>query len=298
MESPRRKRSTDSSLKVLFRTFLLLLAAIPVAAIALVVLCFEDRPLVVRDVQLTAQDVEKAKRILDEHEARRAGPGGLRTVTIDQKDLDVALNYMANRWGRGAVNVVLQPGVASLQATVEFPRSPIGRYVNVDATVRETATLPRFLHLTIGRVRVPAALGDLALDEALRRVRATDRGALAAGVVKGIGVGAGRLDVTYAWSDAAAERARAVLVAPEDQARLALYQERLAREVAGAPKKVSLATLMPPLFLLALDRGSTGDVVRENRAAILVLAFYANGRGLGDLVAAARQWPQPARRIS
>jgi uncharacterized protein YfiM (DUF2279 family) len=36
--------------------------------------------------------------------------------------------------------------------------------------------------------------------------------------------------------------------------------------------------------------------VAENRAAIIVLAFYANGKGLAEIVPAARQWPQPFRR--
>jgi hypothetical protein len=109
-------------------------------------------------------------------------------------------------------------------------------------------------------------------------------------------VGDGRLTVTYQWSDAVAERARAVLVTADDQARLRVYHDRLVEVVARAPNKVSLATLMPPLFLLALDRGASGDIVRETRAAIIVLAFYANGKGLAEIVSAARRWPQPARR--
>ena len=46
----------------------------------------------------------------------------------------------------------------------------------------------------------------------------------------------------------------------------------------------------------ALDRGATGDIVREARAAIIVLAFYANGKGLSEIVSAAKRWPQPAPR--
>src|SRR5262249_3675661 len=104
---------------------------------------------------------------------------------------------------------------------------------------------------------------------------------------------AGRLIATYQWNDQIVTRARAVLVSPEDQARLRAYHDRLVDEVARAPKEVSLATLMPPLFRLALERGATADPARENRAAILVLAFYANGKGLGAIIPAASQWVQP-----
>jgi hypothetical protein len=34
--------------------------------------------------------------------------------------------------------------------------------------------------------------------------------------------------------------------------------------------------------------------VVENRAAIVVLTFYANGKGLAAIVPAARAWPRPA----
>lgn len=283
-------------MKLVLRGAALLLIALPFLAIAAVLMCLQDRPLVVRSVQLTPADIERAKRVIDSHDPRKASANGLQTVAIDERDLDLALNYLASRLARGAVRVVLQPGAVWAQASVEMPRNPIGRFVNIDATLVETGSLPRVEHLTIGKLTVPAMLGDYLLRDGLARLVATEQGGVAADVVKGVSVAAGRLSVTYFWSDAVAERARRVLVAPADQARLRAFHDRLVDLVAKAPGKVSLATLMPPLFLLALDRGATGDIVRENRAAILVLAFYANGKGLGDLVPAAKQWPQPARR--
>jgi hypothetical protein len=282
--------------KLVFRSLAVLLVALPLVAIAAVLMCFQDRPLVTRTVQLTPADIERAKRVLDRHDPRKAGLGGLQTVAIDERDLDVALNYLAGRFIRGAVRVALQPGTARVQASVEMPGNPIGRYLNIDASLAETGSLPRVERLTVGRLPVPAVVGDYLLRDGLARLTATDRGGLAADVIRGVRVGAGRLTVTYYWSDAVAERARGVLVAPEDQARLRVYHDRLREVVAKGPDRVSLATLLPPLFLLALDRGATGDVVRENRAALLVLTFYANGKGLGEIVPAARLWPQPVQR--
>lgn len=284
-------------MKALFRAFVVLIVALPILAIAALLMSFQERPLVSRSAELTPQDIENAKRILDEHDPRKGGSARLQIVAIEERDLETTLNYLASRVGHGAVRVALRPGTARMQATVEVPRSPIGRYVNIDAVLRETGALPRFEHLKIGSVPVPNALADYLLRDGLRRIAATERGGLAADVVKGVNVGDGRLTVTYQWDDAIAERARAVLVAPEDQARLRVYHDRLVDVVAQAPNKVSLATLMSPLFLLALDRGAIGDIVRETRAAIIVLAFYANGKGLAEIVSVAKTWPQPARRI-
>jgi hypothetical protein len=283
-------------MRLLARTFLLVSFTLPVLAIAAVWLCFQDAPSVVRSVQLTPQDIENAKRIIDQNDPRKAKYGGPRTVTISEQDLDLMLNYAASRFGRGAARAALGPGTVRLQASAEIPQSPFGRYVNVDAALRETGTLPRFDHLRIGGLRVPATVADYLLREGLRRMVTTDRGELAADIVKGASVAEGRLTVTYVWSSEIEERVRAALLSPADQARLRAYHVRLVETVAKAPNKLSLAALMPPLFQTVLERGARGDVAAENRAAIVVLTFYANGTGLAAIVPAAAQWPQAARR--
>jgi hypothetical protein len=283
-------------MRFLARTFLLLLFTLPILAIAAVWLCFQDAPSVVRSVQLTSQDIENAKRIIDQYDPRKVNYGGPRTVAISEQELDLMLNYAASRFGRGAARAALRPATVRLQASAEIPQSPFGRYVNVDAALRETGALPRFDHLQIGRLRVPATVADYLLREGLRRMAATDRGELAADIVKDASVANGRLTVTYVWSSDIEERVRAVLLSPADQARLRAYHDRLVETVAKAPNKVSLAALMPPLFQTVLERGAGGDVVAENRAAIVALAFYANGTGLAAIAPAAAQWPQAARR--
>jgi len=283
-------------MRSLARTFVLLLFTLPILAIAAVWLCFQDAPAVVRSVELTSQDIENAKRIIDRHDPRKVDDGGPRTVTISEQELDLMLNYAASRFGRGAARAALRPATMRLQASAEIPHSPFGRYLNVDAALREAGTLPRFDHLQIGSLRVPATVADYLLREGLRRMAATDRGELAGDIVKGASVANGRLTVTYVWSSEIEERVRAVLLSPADQARLRAYHDRLVETAARAPNRVSLAALMPPLFQTVIERGAGGDVVAENRAAIVALAFYANGTGLAAIAPAAARWPQAARR--
>jgi hypothetical protein len=283
-------------MRLLARTFLLLLFALPVLAIAAVWLCFQDTPSVVRSVQLTPQDIENAKRLIERHDPRKADHRGPRTVAISEQELDLMLNYAASHFGSGAARAALRPATLRLQASAEIARSPFGRYVNVDATLRETGGLPHVDHLQIGRLRVPATIADYLLREGLRRMAATDRGELAAEIVKGASFANGRLTVTYVWSSEIEDRVRAVLLSPADQARLRAYHDRLVETAAKAPNRVSLAALMPRLFQTVLERGAGGDVAVENRAAIVVLAFYATGTGLAAIAPQAAQWPQAARR--
>ena len=39
---------------------------------------------------------------------------------------------------------MLRPGTAAISASVELPRNPFGRFLNVTALLHETAALPRF----------------------------------------------------------------------------------------------------------------------------------------------------------
>jgi hypothetical protein len=54
-----------------------------------------------------------------------------------------------------------------------------------------------------------------------------------------------------------------------------------------------MAQLLQPLFELARKRSAgDADAVGENRAALTVLALFANGRHLSKVIPAARDWPR------
>src|SRR5215472_15071626 len=104
-------------MRLLARAFLLLLLAIPLLVIGAVWLCFQDAPSIVRSAELTPQDIENAKRILDQHDPHKVKSGSAQTIVISEQDLDVMLNYAANRLGRGGARVAMGPGTVRLQAS-------------------------------------------------------------------------------------------------------------------------------------------------------------------------------------
>jgi len=282
-------------MQFLFRTLLLFVAllALTIAAIALVL---EQRPSVTGIARLTAQDIERAKRIVESRDPRKAGPDGLQTVTIDEQDVGLALSYLANRYGQGAARISLRHATATLRASVELPANPIGRYLNVDASFREAEGVPQVEHMKIGSLPVPGFIAEFLWRASVRQLAQTDRGRFAAGVVKSARFEDGQLAVTYQWPEGAAAQAAWVLVPAADHGRLRAYHERLADVAAGAPQTIGLASLMSPLFRLAYERGSSADPVRENRAAIFVLALYVTGQPMERFVPAAAAWRRPARR--
>ena len=103
-------------MRFLVRTFVLLLIALPILAVGAIWLCFQDAPSVVRSVKLTPQDVEKAKRIIAQHDPRKTRSGRPRTVAISEQDLDLMLNYAASRYGKGAARAALGSAAARIKA--------------------------------------------------------------------------------------------------------------------------------------------------------------------------------------
>jgi hypothetical protein len=285
-------------MKWLLRLFLLALIGLPAAALLAVWLCFQDAPLIEGKAEISPADIERAKSILSRHDPRKAKPGTLRTIVATQQDLDLVLNYTATRVRRGAARVVLQPGLAMVQASLEAPANPLGRWINVDAALRETGALPEFDRLRIGRLPVPAFLADFALARLAARLNETGEGKLAHDVVKSVKLLPGQVQVVYEWRADIPDRVRAAVLSPADVERFRAYSERLADVIdgAGSGASVSMVGIMPPLFALAKERSADGDRARENRAAIVTLAFYANGRGLAAIIPAAKAWRRPAPR--
>ena len=77
-----------------------------------------------------------------------------------------------------------------------------------------------------------------------------------------------------------------------------IRQERLAL-INSSPKtrNVPLAELSAALFELATFRSQQFSAAGENRAALVVLAFYVNGNSLGRLLPAANSWPRPTEQV-
>ncbi len=277
------------------RTILILFIVIWLALLSVIYLSIEKQPLITGIAQFTPAHIDRAKHILFRNDPRRMKAGVLRTVTISQEDLDLVINYLANSYGKGSSNIDLQQGKARVRATVELPPNPIGRYLNIDAKLRETKALPRFEYLRIGKLPVPAFVADWLLQFGIKQLQANKNYGAAADVIKNVSTSDDMLRIVFEWNDALPNQLKSLLVPPKEQERLKAYHERLV-ELTGktdSKRRLRFNELMQTLFELATQRANGGDPAAENRAAIIVMAFYVNGKGLEAIIPAARQWPKP-----
>jgi len=280
------------------RTIFILIIGAWLALLSAIYLSVENRPLITGIAEFTPAHIERAKHILSQNDPRKMKTGVLRTITISQEDLDLVVNYLANSYSKSSSKIALQQGMANIRATVELPPNPIGRYLNIDAKLRETKALPRFEYLHIGKLPVPAFVADWLLKFAIKQMQASEDYGAAVNIIKNVSASDNMLRVVFEWNEALPNQLKALLVPPKEQERLKAYHERLV-ELTGKPgskRYLQFSELLRALFEFATQRSNGGNPVAENRAAIIVMAFYVNGKGLGDIIPAARQWPKSTSR--
>jgi hypothetical protein len=275
--------------RLLAGTFALL--AVATAALVALNIAMQGEPSVARQAPPAVADVSRVVQLLRAHDPRRARPGTVSAVQMNERDLELLLNHAALRRLDAQTSVSLQRGAAIVRSSLPVPRSPFGHWLNVEVRLLGTGGLPVIDTLHVGRLRLPAALAEPALPWLARRVGMQAELDLAAEVVRRVQFLPQRLTVVYAWRDDSAERMLGALVPAAEQARLRAYSDHLVQVVArrGPGWEVSLAPLVGPMFELARQRSALADAdaAAENRAALVVLALFVNGRGVGALLPAA-----------
>jgi hypothetical protein len=280
-------------MRVLSRLILFLVVGVPVALVIAGFLAIDGAPRIYREADVTPENIERARQILRSNDPRKLKAGEIRTVSVRIKDVDLAVNYLAQRYAHASARVGLARGRVVLRASVPLPGNPFGEFANVYAEFTEAVPRPRVASLRVGALPLPSRLGDWVIARALLQRLGEERNRFATAVIKGYRFGSDSVAVTYEWPGVVPSTVREAIVPPEDLERLRVYQERLADAVRSRASPTSLSELIEPLFSLGAERSLYGDPVSENRAAILVLTFYVNDRKLERAIPEAGKWPQP-----
>jgi hypothetical protein len=271
-------------------------------AVGLVAAALQNQPLVPDAGEVKPQDVGKAVALARALDPRRTPPGQWTTVSLSEHDVDLLLNQGANRLLGVSTRLGLQAGTATVVASLRVPANPLqdwfGRWLNVQLSLQETGGLPVVTALKLGRVPLPGALGTRLGLWWVDRVGLLAQLNLASDMVKKIHFAPQHLAMTYALDGDGAKRIVASLLPAGEPERLRAYSDLLVRLAASEPamSELSLARWMGPLFTLARERSqarSNTEAAAENRAAILALTLYANGKSVESLWPPAKAWPKP-----
>jgi hypothetical protein len=281
----------------LIRLALLAMLLVPLCAGLAGCLALDSHPAVARDAGVTADQIERARQILESNDPRRMKTGAMRTVEVTAGDADVALNYLAHRYGGGSAEARFASGRLHARASIRLSVIPATPWANIDVRLAQGSPLPAIESFRVGRLPLPAWLAEAVLGRLAATVWSAEDLALLRNAVKRVEFAEAGARVTYQWHDEIGKAVRAALMPPDASERLRVYQQALAEATQGLPKGgVSLARLLTPVFAVAAARAASSDPVVENRAAILVLTFYVDRRSLAQVMPEARSWPRAARR--
>lgn len=284
----------------LFTPLLLLLGMLAVFA-----LCIESSPLVTEKTQLSSANTARIKQILRQHRPRNLRSGETKTITLSEKELNLLASHLAERVNSVGAVLKIKEGLLALKtswdisAFLPYKKRAAG-YLNIEAVVEsssgDSAIKGLNIHsLRVGQISFPSALIEPLVQFATERI--ADDPALRDGgeIIRALAIRAEGVALTYQWQADLIETIRGRLITVEERQVLAVYNQFLVSEVDRQGKSLTFISLLEATFRFAHLRSKNTDPVAENKAAIIVLAAYANGGGLSTLVPEARDWPKPQR---
>lgn len=278
----------------LFLTVCLFASVLVLFAVLLAV--FEERPRINRQVILTPEHIQRAKQIINVHRYR-VRPGMVAVVKVLSEDADLAANYLVNRFVKGSAQVTLANHSAHVLLSIPTPGNPLGGYLNLEATLIETAGIPQPRSVHVGKLVLPDLLTDMFMPQLIRWLRQSPEYRLGLDALQKIRISRNELNVVYHWKGGFSQDMRTSIVSEQEREHLFLYHSLLTENSRrGVAATVSLAEVLPPLLRLATERSAKGNALAENRAAILVVTFYTLGRSLKSLIPEAATWPSPVWR--
>ncbi len=272
-----------------------LLLALPLAVVAAIFVLVQDKPLLERAAEFTPQHVERAKAVFRRHDPRKAGDGEARTLEVSAEELDLAVNYLVNRFGAGSASATLEDGAVALRASIRLPENPLGEFLNVQGRLREEAGRMIPEGWAIGGLPLPDALARWLIEEGPGFLSFSEELRSFAAVISKVGLSEQGLRVDYTWDDSLMERLRNVALPADERMLLQHYQTRLARITkASAARMLPLESVLREMME---GEGRGQPLVREYRAMLTVMAFHVGRRSLGTLLPEAESWPRPRRVV-
>ena len=279
-------------IKLLFSSLLVFL----VLTITLLLLVVEDKPKLRARPDITHEQIARGKQIFVENDPRRLATGTIARASIEQRDLDLAVNYFVNQYFGGVAGLTIKQDRAIIESTLKLPSNPLGNYLNLTIELKQTHSLPEIDHLSLGKLRIPGLIANnlsksiyslilpdadwKALQAMIRKVRFINK----------------RMIVTYKWHENLPTKLSGALLPEQEQHRIEVYQQRLVILTRAPKKHLSLTELTQPLFQLANERSRRSDPIGENRAVILVLTLYANRLTLNKIIPSLKSQYRPIWR--
>jgi hypothetical protein len=237
-----------------------------------------DQPELKLDWTMTQADVNRAKKIL--HEGSKTRPDEIGTIELSLADLNLAGNYLLNRFNKGKAIIALKEHKIRFAVTASLPDNALGKYVNISFRLghEDGKPLPTLTKFKAGKLLLPSKIAAFVIDTAIKRTSLNEYFLLATDPIKAVAINDDKITITYHPSRATLATARDILTHNNTNADTNAYQSKLTEIVRHHDPdwRLSLAELLQPLFALAYQRSTLETAIEENRAVINTINDYVN----------------------
>jgi hypothetical protein len=219
--------------------------------------------------KLTLENIAQARKIL--YEGTKTKPDNLAAITLTQEDLNLAANYLLNRYFQSSIQIELVHQKVRCNMAIKLPKNAFANYFNISFRLGSEGdeTLPRVAKFKIGKLLLPAKFAGWVLDLTIRYSFLNEYFILATSPIKRVEISDNTLTLFYETNS------------PNSFTNVesrGIYKQKIAQIITQHnPKfRLSLADLLQPIFELALQRSTAKNAIEENRSAIFALNDYVN----------------------
>ncbi len=259
-----------------------------------------DKPELAVGWSPTRDDLVRAKKIL--HEGSKTKPDEIGIIELSQADLNLAGNYLLNRYSKSAADLEFKNDELRFKVTITLPENSLGKYLNISFRLGniEDNDLPVITKFKTGKLLLPAKLAAFVIDTIIQHSSLNEYFILATRPIKAVKIDAQKITITYYPNKDTLIQARNFLTHTGDNATLNIYQQKLADIVAKHDPewRLSLAELLRPLFELAYQRSTLETAIDENRIVISAINDYVNKKETKKLLAIPESVPAAGQQYS
>lgn len=244
---------------------------------------------------LVRASFSQARQMIREHLHSGAGDRQEKRFVLTENDLAAAANLVLTRkhWP-GAARFRIDGERLNVAASLQLPDRWPRRYLNIYLVADNGSPQATIKRLRIGRLSIPDPLIGWVVKGALHLPPFLRYGQLVENMLREVHIAGQRVTVNVNWNREMLSELRGLLTDVADRKRMLAYHDKLAEVLNDGTQNryVRLGNLMRPLFTLARQRsGENHAPVEENRAALLVLSAYANGKDMSGALSTSNQPP-------
>lgn len=256
------------SLRLVFFIF----AAPPFICALLVIFSVENTAIIDTSWSLNSRDIQRAKTIVSNTASQEQ-----KEIKLSEKDLNIALSYLLNYYIHSTSEIEFTDKQLNFKISLLLNKNIFGKYLNFSFALTKHHGYPMINSLKIGQLKIADEFAGQLIESIIKYTPLKEYYILAAQHVRDIQIKPQSLNISYITSADLTLKNKLSLSNKNFQS-VIFYQQQITNIIARHDPKwrLSLASLLQPLFRQALQRSTPSTAVSENRALLIAISTYVN----------------------